>query len=439
MKLKRNIVKICGITCLFFVIGISLISIMSSPKTAFADVNADGWCNNGSMNLAAPTDTCVDKVFNNIPNKQGLTQQQFLNLAQSCQNSSGGIGVHEGACVNATAFCLGHAASASECSNAPLVKAIADNCNNGEGGDSAGCTEMVNANQDQFRSAYQNAMTTASNACTVDPNSQASSKNACMAKVCDQSLSNSFTCTSTSAPCQSPLNSGSYWSTTSQQTMSTDLTNYQNCINNAVKNNAQGQPACNSVGGIYTTSTTGTGGNTVRSGCHANYSDLINADACRQGGGIWTQIKGANTPTTADDVWQCNPPLNKNNDNTSKSPNPLTQAVIPSLQQCGSYVAKGARPEVIQTNLISCNTSDQGIAVIGDVLRFGVTALTVLVGAGAVAGIAWEALKYARAQDNQSLVSEARTRIRDIIIGLGVYIFMVAIINWLVPGGIIGG
>jgi hypothetical protein len=72
-------------------------------------------------------------------------------------------------------------------------------------------------------------------------------------------------------------------------------------------------------------------------------------------------------------------------------------------------------------------------------LRFGVNALTVLVGVGAVAGIAWEALQYARAQDDASMVSNARNRIRDIVIGLVVYIFMIAIINWVVPGGIIGG
>ncbi|HUO61874.1 MAG TPA: hypothetical protein VMT96_00275 [Candidatus Bathyarchaeia archaeon] len=100
-----------------------------------------------------------------------------------------------------------------------------------------------------------------------------------------------------------------------------------------------------------------------------------------------------------------------------------------------------------KTNIISCDSGSckttgsdgkfTGAAVLGCVLKFGVSALTVLVGIGAVAGIVWEAIQYARAQDDQSVVSKARNRIRDIVIGLVVYIFMVAVINWLIPGGII--
>lgn len=99
-----------------------------------------------------------------------------------------------------------------------------------------------------------------------------------------------------------------------------------------------------------------------------------------------------------------------------------------------------------QTVLVGCDsgvcgttgTDFKGVPVIACVLKFGVSALTVLVGVGAVGGIAWEAVQYARARDDQSMVSNARQRIRDIVIGLIVYVFLVAVINWLVPGGIIG-
>lgn len=115
-----------------------------------------------------------------------------------------------------------------------------------------------------------------------------------------------------------------------------------------------------------------------------------------------------------------------------------------SLSSCGEA----------QTVLISCDagnnctdasktadtkTATTGSAVIGCVARYAIAALTVLVGIAAVGGIVWESLQYARAQDDQSIVSGAKSRIRDIVIGLVVYIFMVAIVNWLVPGGIIPG
>lgn len=78
-----------------------------------------------------------------------------------------------------------------------------------------------------------------------------------------------------------------------------------------------------------------------------------------------------------------------------------------------------------------------GAPVIACVLRIGIQALTALIGIGAVGGIAWEALKYAKAGDNQSDTSEAKTRITEIVIGLVIYSFMLVAANWLIPGGII--
>ena len=98
-----------------------------------------------------------------------------------------------------------------------------------------------------------------------------------------------------------------------------------------------------------------------------------------------------------------------------------------------------------ETVLISCDQKDcgvgngvfEGVPVIGCVLKYGIQILTVLVGIAAVGGIALESLQYARAQDDQSVVSNARKRIRDIVIGLLVYGFMIAFINWLIPGSVI--
>ncbi|USN96559.1 MAG: hypothetical protein H6797_05880 [Candidatus Nomurabacteria bacterium] len=90
-----------------------------------------------------------------------------------------------------------------------------------------------------------------------------------------------------------------------------------------------------------------------------------------------------------------------------------------------------------KTNLINCDTNARGGEVLSTVLQYVVQALSILVGIGAVGGIVWESIQYAQAQDDQGAVSNARKRIRDIVIGLFVYGFMIAIINWLVPGGVI--
>lgn len=62
-----------------------------------------------------------------------------------------------------------------------------------------------------------------------------------------------------------------------------------------------------------------------------------------------------------------------------------------------------------------------------------------MIGVVAVAGLTYAAIIYASARDNQEQINNARTIIRNIIIGLVLYVFTVVIINWLIPGGVIGG
>jgi hypothetical protein len=90
-----------------------------------------------------------------------------------------------------------------------------------------------------------------------------------------------------------------------------------------------------------------------------------------------------------------------------------------------------------KTQLISCD-SEAGVGAIGELIRIAVTVMTVLIGIVATGGIAYAAILYAGARDNQSQVSEAMVIIRNIVIGLILYGFTIAIINWLVPGGVIG-
>lgn len=90
-----------------------------------------------------------------------------------------------------------------------------------------------------------------------------------------------------------------------------------------------------------------------------------------------------------------------------------------------------------KTQFIACD-SKTGVGTISDIIRIAVSVLTVLIGVVAVGGIAYAAILYASAADDQSKVSNALTIIRNIVIGIILYGFTIAIINWLIPGGVIG-
>lgn len=90
------------------------------------------------------------------------------------------------------------------------------------------------------------------------------------------------------------------------------------------------------------------------------------------------------------------------------------------------------------TQLIACQNGGKGATTIGALIKIVVNVMTVIIGIVATGGLAYAALLYASAQDNQNKVSESITIIRNIVIGLLLYGFMIAIVNWLIPGGVIG-
>lgn len=90
-----------------------------------------------------------------------------------------------------------------------------------------------------------------------------------------------------------------------------------------------------------------------------------------------------------------------------------------------------------KTQFIKCD-SEKGVATINELIKIAVNVLTVLIGIVATGALAYAGVLYASAQDNQSQVSSAMTIIRNVVIGLVLYGFTIAIINWLIPGGVIG-
>lgn len=74
--------------------------------------------------------------------------------------------------------------------------------------------------------------------------------------------------------------------------------------------------------------------------------------------------------------------------------------------------------------------------VIDYLMRF-ISALTALVGVVVVIMIVWGGIKYASAKDNPQEAAKAKETVRNAIIGLVAYFFIFAVLQWLVPGGVL--
>jgi hypothetical protein len=118
-----------------------------------------------------------------------------------------------------------------------------------------------------------------------------------------------------------------------------------------------------------------------------------------------------------------------------------------SPQQAGAYnceiedSAGKATGTKVGTNLIPCEGSGWG--AIGSILKLVLMILTIMIGIVAVGGIAYGSILYASSgaapgsDEKPGQVKKAKDIIRNIVFGLLLYGFMIAIINWLIPGGVI--
>jgi len=103
----------------------------------------------------------------------------------------------------------------------------------------------------------------------------------------------------------------------------------------------------------------------------------------------------------------------------------------------GGVSADGGKCGGATTAILDCGdkTGDEAIS---EILRQFVLILSVGVGIVAVGGIVFGAVLYASARDNASQTQQAIGIIRNTVIGILMYIFMVSLVNWLIPGGVIG-
>lgn len=93
--------------------------------------------------------------------------------------------------------------------------------------------------------------------------------------------------------------------------------------------------------------------------------------------------------------------------------------------------------QTVTTSVLDCPGSTEGRALIWQLLTIGVNFLAIGVGIAVVAGIAFGAFTYASAAGNADQAKKGISYISNAVIGLLLFIFMYAIINFLVPGGVL--
>lgn len=371
-----------------------------------------------------------------------------------------------GKCANAYYTCMERALQASDCFAKNKLSSIATECHDGTGvqdnGEAVGCSYITDANvnyvnkqRDDAKSSYD-ATCDALSKKKTDPSEQNKSYNSCMASM-NGGLDN---CKMIDA--KSDIAEYGHGKIPSNFVADTaQLTSYNNCLqqakNTAAKDNPELCDAVNGGKGFYVYAETisdPTGGNSnVERGCYSNYSDLKNATACETVGGmgVWAQEAGK----TGDDGWGCHSPSEVCSGNGKAKEgwkiNDLRNCTEENIQQtdkddpnaecpkdlsgnCASVAGTDTHCGDARVNLLGCGEGTKGADAFTAILKIIIIVLTVLVGIAAVGGLAYAALTYARAEDNSGTVSEAKTLIRNIVIGIVLYGFLIAIVTWLVPG-----
>lgn len=429
------------------------VPVMSLIGSLFTNQTATAWCNNISIaDMGGSYDTqCVAENYDALPQsvKNEIDLPTYKKKIGECQNGNKtnlDYGVHEGGCADAVRTCLAEAASTSLCTADATKNMVTaglgqsqdyQGCNNGQltGNNGNNCKALEDINTQALEDIQKSVEAKALEACKSnidanDPNK--ASKEQAYKDECKRAISESG--------CQKP----SIQDSGRIENKDASVDAYKTCLNNALKQGARNSEECTGRGGLWVDQANT--GNGLTQGCKNQYSDLVNPEACAASGangkatGAWASNDGGKT-------WGCHSPdevCNKPDQWKINDQRPCAQENIDKVEKPEDADAEGVDGKAdttvngqcgaARTNLISCDGT--GAVALNNVLKIVISVLTVLVGIAAVGGLAWASILYAKATDNQASVSEARTLIQNIVIGLLVYVFLLAIVNFLIPGGI---
>lgn len=144
--------------------------------------------------------------------------------------------------------------------------------------------------------------------------------------------------------------------------------------------------------------------------------------------------------------WKVDPATGQGKCEGGKNPDSTPEPSKPGNPNDTSNSGKCGRATTVllpSSEIKECQakTSDgetDGVEVLMGILKFILNILTIGIGVVSVGSIAYASILYASARDSSSQTQQAIGIIRNTIIGLLLYVFMVAILNYLVPGGVIG-
>jgi len=108
----------------------------------------------------------------------------------------------------------------------------------------------------------------------------------------------------------------------------------------------------------------------------------------------------------------------------------FTPVITVNAAKCGTETIIIDCPEV--TNNPNDSINKNGLWA---VLLQAINILTAGVGIAAIGGIVYGSISYTSAAGNAEQAKKAITIIKDVVLGLIAYIFMFALLNFIIPGG----
>ena len=107
---------------------------------------------------------------------------------------------------------------------------------------------------------------------------------------------------------------------------------------------------------------------------------------------------------------------------------PCSNGYVESQGRC---VAKARNTcNTVPLNADTCPVLKNYIIPVINVLAGSVGIIVVIM-------VAWGGLQYASAKDNPQQAAAAKDHIRNALMALVMYIFMLAFLNWVIPGGVL--
>lgn len=405
-----------------FVVAASMTLAAISPSNVYA------WC--GDSNENVDTSQCVNDNYKDLADNRGVDYPTYQNMVRACDDSPGNNS--SGACANAIRSCLTLVTNPADCNNAAAMSAIADNCDGGEQGqvnerDTGGCDELALLN-DAALDAQDTAVSDAiKNNCTNRSDPDTNRNCAILAQEAVDHCRAQQGVTRDGNDSWSPDISGfGEWNGENDTYLRRfNADEYKKCLEQYAREHTNDENICNNVGGVMRNGKCEAAPPPPPPGppyCQQTYpNDPKLREACEKG-----EREG---PDACVEYGQGTPEYDACTNGAGNNPEWAEGAKGPKIdvpERCGQA----------RVNLIACDANKSGAEVFNEVLIIGLRVVTFLVGIAAVAGLAWGAVLYSKAEDDQSKVSEARGLIRNVVIGILLYGFLVAIINWLVPGGV---